>query len=51
LIQVLSVLRFNKLNNCSKTREAIEEGWFILATGLIPNITNNSSMLILILIQ
>lgn len=42
LIQtVVSVLRFNKRNNCSKTREAIEEGWFILARTLIPNVTNN----------
>lgn len=47
LIQtVLSVLRFSKRNNCSQSREAIEEGWFILAMDLIPNIPNNSSMLI-----
>lgn len=48
---VLSVLSFNKHNTCSKTRAAIEEGWFILAMDLIPSTTSNSSMLIPILIQ
>lgn len=47
LIQtVLSVLRFSKRNNCSKSREAIEEGWFPLAMDLIPNIPINSGMLV-----
>lgn len=46
LIQTaLSALRFNKPNKCSKTRGAAEEGWFIPAMDLIPNITNNPSTL------
>lgn len=52
LIQtVLSVLPSYNCSNCSKTREATEEGWFILARGLVPNITNNSSVLLPILTQ
>lgn len=52
LIQrALSALRFNKPNKCSKTREAAEEGWFIPAMDLIPNITNNPSAPTPILIE
>lgn len=52
LIQTaLSALRFNKPSKCSETREAAEEGWFIPAMDLIPNITNNSSALTPTLIE
>lgn len=52
LIQTaLSALRFNKPNKCSKTRGAAEEGWFIPAMELIPNITTNPSVLTPTLIE
>lgn len=52
LIQTaLSALRFNKPNKCSEAREAAEEGWFIPAMDLIPNVTNNPSTLTSILME